>query len=1100
MAGAALTGMATVRFTFAAPDGVEALTLEADGRELVRTSTRSDTLTFDSAALASGPHTLAVTVIDRRGARASDRVEVTTRNTDFTLVEVLPSARSWRNGEEVRVDLTYTGRGDLSMNFSALDSAYDASRVTLTDDGRGMASARYRLSATNTRPDGLYEAVLTASDRATPTLTRVYRVPVRLANTARFPLEVRGGAFSTAPLPAVTEVPATAPPRIDGVTGATRLSPGGSVSLEVAWTARATSPIAALRVSAAGYAGVWTARVADRSASRATLTIALPEHLEPALPAGTFNVQVRAVDETGVASAPRTVGLMVEDLGRGGPGLARIRGNVDFIKRIVAQSATCGPQGAFNMPWPLTALASVRALRESDGSVLDATLVGSNGRYNLSFMAPPAGVRVVVELTSVYGAFASPDIRVAPAMGAPYSHRSAPLLVGAGTFTRDILVPRPVSAAFSILQTLAESWEFTLTATTLGLPRVGVAWAAGAATTAVCGSPISCFDGTGPTLHIGGHAADPDEWDDPVLRHEFGHFVASRLSRDDTPGGAHGPATRSDPRVGWSEGFASFWGALGANDTCYVDTNAAGGGTSFRVDAIAGTALDTAPAQTPTGQVSEGLVSGALWQLTHTPGMAQGTASVLDPVVWAIFQYLRVPVGALGDPAARPERGVAGADLTDFLSGWSCANPCREAELRRVVVGTWQFNADPVRNFLGCPHPYTNTDVGVTGHRCSGDDVLALNSPMGLARLDIAGRAVRRTPIPGLPGGFLSFGGGVFQMALVRPWSPAPSRVLVTVGDPGSLAVASIVRGEEREVDTDGNPMTTSMGAAMGVSRLPLVPLGTAGTVAPAGVAVEPTVGRYAAVALNNRDEVAILDVDALSLVRTVPVGTTHPGLPTGLVFHPDGRRLFVALRGMDSNSHEVAILTVPSPGAWGSMAPAVTYLTDARMRGPVMLAVNNAGTRLGIAAFGDDYIYVARIDTGPSLERRINAAVNPFSIAYNNDNRLFFGHVRGDVRGDLYRVGSVREAAIMGLTTPDLIERVVGESGIRNAVTALMPLGDYLYTGDTDSFITALPLRNPAGMLTAIPTCRDVSGTESYCDVSYGFPMGIVRSLVPLR
>jgi DNA-binding beta-propeller fold protein YncE len=1096
--------MATVRFTFTAPDGVEALTLAAEGRELLRSYARVDALTFDSGALSPGAHELVVTVLDRRGASASDRVSVTTRNVEFNLVELTPAARSWRNGDEVRLDLTYTGRGNLSAEFSALDSLYDAARVAITDDGAGRATVRYRLSAGNARPDGLHEAVLTAADRATPSLARTYRVPLRLANTPRFPLEVPGGVFSAAPS-AVTEAPMTGPPRIEAITGDARISPGRSVRLEVFWTARPTSPITALRVSAAGHLGVWTLRVTDRSATRATLTLTLPDSLDPGLPAGTFTVQVRAVDETLTASAARAIPLTVEDLGRGGPSLARVRGNVDFIKRIVAQSVPCSPQGAFDMPWPLTTLASVRALRESDGSVLDASLVGSNGRYSLTFMAPPAGVRVIIELTSVYGTLATPDIQVHAPGAFPYTFRSMAILAGPGTINRDLVIPRPVSAAFSILQTLGEVWDFTLTATTLGLPPVRANWAAGVPTTAACGSPISCYDSSasgGPTLQLGGQAADPDEWDDPVLRHEFGHFVANRLSRDDTPGGAHGPATRSDPRVAWSEGFASFWGASAANDTCYVNANGSNGGVSFRIDAVAGTALDTAPAQDPTGQLSEGVTSGILWQLTHTAGIAQGTASALAPTVWSIFQYLRVPSGALGDPSARVERGVAGADLTDYLYGWSCANACREAEARRIVVGTWQFNADPLRNFMGCPHLYTNTDVGVTGHRCSGDDVLALNSPMGLARLDSNGRTVRRTLIPGLPGGFLSFGGGVFQMALVRPWSPAPSRVLVTVGDPGSLAVASIVRGEEREQDTDQNPMTTSPGAAMGVTRLPLVPAGTMGTVAPAGVAVEPTVGRYAAVALNNRDEVAILDVDALALVRTVPVGTTHPALPTGVVFHPDGRRLFVALRGMSSESHEVAILTVPAVGDWGSAtaAPAVTYLTDARMRGPVMLAVNNAGTRLGITAFGDDYIYVARIDTAPALERRINAAVNPFSIAYNSDNRLFFGHVRGDVRSDLYRIGCVREAAILGLTSPDLIERVVGESGIGNAVTALMPLGDYLYTGDTDSYITALPLRNAAGMLTAIPTCRDVTGTESYCDVSYGFPMGIVRSLVPLR
>ncbi len=57
-------------------------------------------------------------------------------------------------------------------------------------------------------------------------------------------------------------------------------------------------------------------------------------------------------------------------------------------------------------------------------------------------------------------------------------------------------------------------------------------------------------------IYILNTLSDTDEYDDDVLYHEFGHFVAANFSRDDSPGGIHFFGDDDlDMRLAWSEGW-----------------------------------------------------------------------------------------------------------------------------------------------------------------------------------------------------------------------------------------------------------------------------------------------------------------------------------------------------------------------------------------------------------------------------------------------------------------------------------------------------------------------------------------------------------------
>lgn len=66
---------------------------------------------------------------------------------------------------------------------------------------------------------------------------------------------------------------------------------------------------------------------------------------------------------------------------------------------------------------------------------------------------------------------------------------------------------------------------------------------------------------TDTIMEIGGYSSDESAWGTPTIFHEFAHFVLAQR-RDDTPGGAHIISQASEPRLAWSEGWATFYALM----------------------------------------------------------------------------------------------------------------------------------------------------------------------------------------------------------------------------------------------------------------------------------------------------------------------------------------------------------------------------------------------------------------------------------------------------------------------------------------------------------------------------------------------------------
>ena len=166
-------------------------------------------------------------------------------------------------------------------------------------------------------------------------------------------------------------------------------------------------------------------------------------------------------------------------------------------------------------------------------------------------------------------------------------------------------------------------------------------------------------------------ATDPDEYDDPVLAHEFGHVVMHAVSTNNSPNGQHHPNNRVDPRLAWSEGWGTFFGQAALGHPLYVDTMRNGAGASTVGNRWS---IETTPAAfakgtggTLNGNISEGIVSAILWDLHDSTNESKDTLEGRDRSIFGSFtKYLRAPNPKFAD------RGVAGRDHVDFVDGWRC--------------------------------------------------------------------------------------------------------------------------------------------------------------------------------------------------------------------------------------------------------------------------------------------------------------------------------------------------------------------------------------------------------------------------------------------
>jgi hypothetical protein len=315
--------------------------------------------------------------------------------------------------------------------------------------------------------------------------------------------------------------------------------------------------------------------------------------------------------------------------------------------------------------------AAVEVVRCSDGAVLGSDVSNDAGAFSVDVANTGdvgAYVRVLAQIDNPDHPMAVKDISAAvyAVRGPPFDERFAPPQALQATEAEGVGPP------FNILDNALASVRFVEANLGLGggLASLTLRWEAGV-------TDFTAYLPATRTVVIldqpDAASPDTDSYDDQVIRHEVGHFIADQVSKDDSRGGAHALGeTDQDARLAWSEGWADFFGGAVAGDPNYVDTFApvpGGGALTFSMEDV------VVNPSFRGGSASELAVAAALWDGLDGFGGgatdADGDPSVLGavPILSALADLAAYPepveFGAFWN-ALRADTANAAPDLEDF--------------------------------------------------------------------------------------------------------------------------------------------------------------------------------------------------------------------------------------------------------------------------------------------------------------------------------------------------------------------------------------------------------------------------------------------------
>ena len=231
-----------------------------------------------------------------------------------------------------------------------------------------------------------------------------------------------------------------------------------------------------------------------------------------------------------------------------------------------------------------------------------------------------------------------------------------------------------------------------------------ITWSCGACYASAAPQQTTSGTQLSQSIFIGDDKGGAGAWGYPVLMHEFGHYVASNYSRDDSPGGSHYIGQLIAPAFAWSEGWASFF-ALAIMSTWVEEAISIfwdiQSNSSFWIDiGDATTSKGTLKKPTASGGMAQNLdeyyVSSMIWHLwdgKEVPepagdkdGVALGSDSVLQAIMSKRFLNW--------------DRGGKGSDFVDFVDAVLCSQGSLKAQATNTIKTYLGF---PYDGKPGCP-------------------------------------------------------------------------------------------------------------------------------------------------------------------------------------------------------------------------------------------------------------------------------------------------------------------------------------------------------------------------------------------------------------
>jgi hypothetical protein len=182
-----------------------------------------------------------------------------------------------------------------------------------------------------------------------------------------------------------------------------------------------------------------------------------------------------------------------------------------------------------------------------------------------------------------------------------------------------------LAGAFAILGTAYRGFKLLASDTMRYFPRLKIVWSEKNGTD--CYFQRCLAPHCERAIVLRGLATSADEYDEPVVLHELGHYAQEALSRDDTPGGPHTGVEKQDPRKAFSEGWATAFAQLVLKSPIYYDSSGSGGSLSFAFS------LESYRKELDSGVAYWGLwnefsIAALLWQLGGKQAADQAPALI----------------------------------------------------------------------------------------------------------------------------------------------------------------------------------------------------------------------------------------------------------------------------------------------------------------------------------------------------------------------------------------------------------------------------------------------------------------------------------------
>lgn len=116
-----------------------------------------------------------------------------------------------------------------------------------------------------------------------------------------------------------------------------------------------------------------------------------------------------------------------------------------------------------------------------------------------------------------------------------------------------------------------------------------------------------------------------DAYDDTIIIHEYGHYIADQHACNDSPGGTHYLDQQYSPELAWSEGWASYLSSAVRDSSWYLDWNWSSENWSIRRD------WET---WTVTGSGNEGAVCATLWDIYDSAAESYDVVAMGGHEIW----------------------------------------------------------------------------------------------------------------------------------------------------------------------------------------------------------------------------------------------------------------------------------------------------------------------------------------------------------------------------------------------------------------------------------------------------------------------------------